>query len=105
MIRDKYSWVPRDHPLVLYLDNAGGHGTQQAVDQCVKALADDFSVIFVHPRPRSPTTTNMLDLRVWMAFQNVAEKCHSGWMKEMHALLRRVDRAWEDLDSVKLTNV
>ena len=30
-------------------------------------------------------TTNMLELRVQMVFQNVAEKCYSGRMREMNA--------------------
>jgi hypothetical protein len=43
----------------------------------------------------------MLDLGVRRVFQNVVEKCDSGQMKKMSALLRIVDRAWEDLGSVK----
>ena len=88
----------------LYLDKAGGDGTQQVVDQYVNTMADDFNVIYVHQHPRSPAT-NMLDLGVWMAFQNVVEKCHSIWMKEITALSRTVNMAWEDIDSVKLVNV
>ena len=74
-IREKYNWVPLTTPIFLYLDNTGGHGTKEVIDQCVKAFKDDFNVILVHQRPRCPVT-NMLDLGVWMALQNVAEKLH-----------------------------
>ena len=53
-IRDTYHWVPREHPIFLYLDNAGGHGTQEIVDKYVKYLKDDFNVVCVHQLPRSP---------------------------------------------------
>ena len=61
-------------------------------------------MICVHQRPRSPES-NMLDLGVWMAFQNVVEKQHVGSLKEANCLARTVDRAWEDLEPVKLENV
>ena len=54
----------------MYLDNAGGHGTKEVVSAYVKALKDDYNVECVHQQPRSPAT-NMLDLGIWMAFQNV----------------------------------
>ena len=88
----------------MYLDNAGGHGTDACVDEYVKMLKEKFNVICVHQRPRSPAT-NMLDLGIWMAFQNVVEKLHFGCMKEPNALARTVNKAWEELEPVKLTNV
>ena len=47
-IREAYHWVSRDHPIFLYLDNAGGHGTQEIVDKYVWYLADNFNVVCVH---------------------------------------------------------
>ena len=96
--------VRADVPIFLYLDNAGGHGTDDCVAEYVKALKDDYNVICIHQRPRSPAT-NMLDLGIWMAFQNVVEKLHFGCMKENNALARTVDKAWEELEPVKLINV
>ena len=96
--------VRADVPIFLYLDNAGGHGTDDCVAEYVKILKDDYNVICIHQRPRSPAT-NMLDLGIWMAFQNVVEKLHFGCMKEPHALARTVNKAWEELEPVKLTNV
>ena len=103
-IRDTYHWVPREHPIFLYLDNAGGHGTQEIVDKYVKYLKDDFNVVCVHQRPRSPAT-NMLDLGVWMALQNVVERLHFKKRKELDALARTTEDAWGELESMKLTNV
>ena len=103
-IRKAYHWVDKDTLIYLYLDNAGGHGTKEAVDAYVKYLADEWNVICIHQRPRSPAT-NMLDLGVWMAFQSVVEKAHHRHRKEKEALCRTVEKAWEDLDPIKLTNV
>ena len=86
------------------MDNAGGHGTDDCVTEYVKMLEEDYNVICVHQRPRSPAT-NMLDLGVWMAFQNVVEKIHAGKVKERDALARTVDDAWREMDPIKLTNV
>ena len=86
------------------MDNAGGHGTDDCVTEYVKMLEEDYNVICVHQRPRSPAT-NMLDLGVWMAFQNVVEKIHAGKVKEKDALARTVEAAWLEMGPVKLTNV
>ena len=74
-IRNAYHWVPYETPIFLYLDNAGGHGKLEVVDQYVKDLEEKWNVRCIHQRPRSPAT-NMLDLGVWMALQNVVEKLH-----------------------------
>ena len=103
-IRKAYHFVDAATPIFLYLDNAGGHGTDDCVTQYVKMLEDDYNVICVHQRPRSPAT-NMLDLGVWMAFQNVVEKIHAGKVKERDALARTVEDAWREMDPIKLTNV
>ena len=96
--------VRADVRIFLYLDNAGGHGTDACVDEYVKMLKEKFNLICVHQRPRSPAI-NMLDLGIWMAFQNVVEKLHFGCMKEPNALARTVNKAWEELEPAKLTNV
>ena len=103
-IREQYHWVPLSTPIFLYLDNAGGHDTKEAIDKNIKTLKDDFNVILVHQRPRSPAT-NMLDLGVWMALQNVVEKLHFRKRMEAKALCNTVEEAWRQLDSIKLQNV
>ena len=48
-IREKYHWVSRDVPIFLFLDNAGGHGTNEAVTKYpAPTLASDE-----HAGPRS----------------------------------------------------
>ena len=65
---------------------------------------DDYNVIIRHQRPRSPAT-NMLDLGVWMALQNVVEKLHFRKRTEVEALCRTVEAAWKILEPIKLENV
>ena len=103
-IRDAHHWVSFDTPIFLYLDNAGGHGTKEIVDKYVADLKTKYNVICVHQRPRSPAT-NMLDLGVWMALQNVVEKLHFKKRMELTSLCNTVEDAWDELESVKLTNV
>ena len=103
-IRAAYHWVDDSDPIYLFLDNAGGHGTDEAVEKYCNLLAEEYHVICYHQRPRSPAT-NMLDLGVWMAFQNVVERMHFRRRMEAQALARTVERSWEDLEPVKLENV
>ena len=103
-IREAYHFVDTATPIFLYLDNAGGHGTDNCVTEYVKMLEEDYNVICIHQRPRSPAT-NMLDLGVWMAFQNVVEKIHAGKVRERDTLARTVKEAWRKMEPVKLTNV
>ena len=103
-IRAAYHWVHQDTPIFLYLDNAGGHGTKEAVAAYVNKLKVDHNVICVHQRPRSPCT-NMLDLGVWMALQSKVEKMHFRKRTNANAIARTVEAAWEELEPVKMTNV
>ena len=72
-IHDEYHWVSRNVPLVLFPDNTRGHDTDEAVAKYLIMLKDDVTVVCIHQRPRLPAT-DMLDLRVWMALQNLFEK-------------------------------
>ena len=103
-IRAAYHWVDDSAPIYLFLDNAGGHGTDNAVEKYCTYLAERYNVICYHQRPRSPAT-NMLDLGVWMALQNVVEKLHTKSRMEVQALARTVERGWQELEPVKLENV
>ena len=103
-IRNAYHWVPTNHPIFLFLDNAGSHGMQDIVDAYVKGLEDDFNVICTHQRPCGPVI-NMLDLRVWMAFQKMVEKLHLRQRTEVKALANTVNKAWDELEPIKLENV
>ena len=104
-ICEAYDWVPQTIPIYLYMDNVGGHGRKDVVIAYVATLTNDFNVIICHQRPRSPAT-NILDLGVWMALQNVVEKLHFRQRTEVEALCSRtVDDTWKELESIKLENV
>ncbi len=103
-IRDAYYWVSLYWPIFLYLDNAGGHGTKEAVRTYVTFLRTEYNVICVHQRPRSPET-NMLDLGVWMALQSVVEKMHVRRRYHADALAATVYAAFDALEPVKLSGV
>eukprot|EP00957_Ditylum_brightwellii_P026231 1984162-Ditylum_brightwellii.AAC.1 len=82
-LHEKYYWVPESKTIYLYMDNAGGHGTDETVDWCVKLLKDKYNVKNIHKILRSPET-NILDLGIWMAIQSVVERFHvgKGWEKD-----------------------
>ena len=88
----------------MFLDNVGGHGKQEVVDKYVNNLKEKYKIICIHQRPCSPAT-NMLDLGVWMAFQNVVELLHFRQRMEVQSLARTVRKSWGELNPVKLTNV
>ena len=60
-VRKKFSWVPREEKCYLVMDNAGGHGTNEAIDEYVKFLKGDYNITITFQIPRSPYC-NVLDL-------------------------------------------
>lgn len=75
-LREKFHWVDCHDPIYLVMDNAGGHGTSDAINNYTRHL-QEFRVEIIWQVPRSPET-NMLDLGVWMSIQNLVEKTHKG---------------------------
>ena len=69
-IREKMPWVPREQPIYLQMDNAGGHGTKAAVDEYTQLLRDRHNVHVIHQSPRSPEV-NALDLGLWRSLQMI----------------------------------
>jgi hypothetical protein len=53
-IREKYYWVSRDFPILLFPDNAGDYGIKEAVTKYLAMLNDDFNVVYIHQRPHLP---------------------------------------------------
>ncbi len=43
-IRDAYSWIPRSEECYLVMDNAGGHGTREAIEEYVRLLKEKWNV-------------------------------------------------------------
>lgn len=48
------------------MDNAGGHGTHEAIRSYTKTLEEDYNIEIIFQIPRS-SYTNVLDLGVWMS--------------------------------------
>ncbi len=40
-------WVPHDGPIFLVIDNAGGHGMQEARDEYTRRLRDNFNIVIM----------------------------------------------------------
>ena len=75
------------------MDNAGGHGTSEAIDEYTNRLLE-YNVKIIWQVPRSPET-NLLDLGVWMSMQAEVERVHYMRRCQHDALAKSVEDAWE----------
>jgi len=90
-MRDAYSpFVPFEVPLYLGMDNAGGHGRKDVIEEYVQKLKDQHNVIIIHQVPRGPET-NILDLGVWMSLQSAIEKHHKKLRTDVNALAATIE--------------
>jgi hypothetical protein len=93
-IREKFSWVPAEETVYLVMDNAGGHGTSEAIEKYTQMLKDEYNIEIIHQVPRSPET-NLLDLGIWRSIQAAVEKEHVKKTYDPESLARSVERAWD----------
>lgn len=93
-IRSKMPWVPPEKPIYLVMDNAGGHGTKDAIDEYVEDLKDTHNVVIIWQIPRSPET-NLLDLGIWNSLQSLVDKSFRGNKQDVKALAKTVQLAWD----------
>ncbi len=63
-IHEKITWVLETKMIYLVMDNAGGHGTTEAIELSVRGLLEQYSIEIIHQAVRS-TETNLLDLELW----------------------------------------
>ena len=77
------------------MDNAGGHGTDEAVQSYTDMLKSEYTIEIIQQVPRSPET-NMLDLGLWRSMQSAVEKEHAFKVYDADALNRSVEKAWND---------
>jgi hypothetical protein len=96
-IRDKMDHVPVWEPIHLFIDNAGGHGTNKGKEEYEKILHDDYFVILNWQVPNSPEM-NMLDLGAWMTIQSVVEKLHRQRLMDEDALANTIKEAFVAFD-------
>ena len=104
-IRKRFDWIPMSQKCYLVMDNAGGHGTKDAIADYRNDLLTSYNVEIIFQIPRSPFT-NVLDLGVWMSLQAVVERKHFLRRSTTAALENTVMQTWNstDLNQV-LTNV
>jgi hypothetical protein len=89
-------WVQQEQPIYLLMDNAGGHGTREAVGQCTRALRNEYNVIIKQQPARSPEL-HALDLGIWMSLQSAVKRMHRNARRDAEALTTTVQEAWRDL--------
>jgi hypothetical protein len=81
----------------LYMDNAGGHGTEEAIKEYTKILHDVFRIEKMHQVPRSPET-NTLDLGIWCCLQWAVDALMKGRQGDIEALHQGVMEMWNKTD-------
>ena len=94
-LRKAYHWVELHDPIHLIMDNAGGHGTNDCIDEYVSKLQTDFNIAVVWQVPRSPET-NLLDLGIWRSLQSFIERAHRGKRSSPNALAKTARQVWKE---------
>ena len=75
LIREKLYWIPMHGKVYVFLDCAGGHGTNEAINEYNKNFMIDFNIKLVFQVPRTPYS-NVLYLEIWCGLQAAIEKTH-----------------------------
>ena len=75
------------------MDNAGGHGTKEAIEQYSKDLLEKYCIEIIFQVPRSPYTHG-LDLGFWMALHARVKRQHFLKHSTTHALVNSVNEVW-----------
>ena len=97
-IRVKMDSVPVWEPIHLFIDNAGGHGTNKGKEEYEKILYKDYLVILEWQEVPNSPETNELDLGAWISIQSVVEKLHRNWVMNEKALSDIIFQAFEEFD-------
>jgi hypothetical protein len=58
--REKMPWVPKDETIYLFMDNAGGHGMEEAIGQYRRWIQREFNIEIIFQAARAPEV-NVLD--------------------------------------------
>ena len=103
-IRRTMHWIPRAQPIYLQMDNAGGHGTKNAMREYTQRLANDYNVIVKYQPARSPEM-NALDLGLWTSLQSKVEVEHRDKCTNSNAIAHSVQQARKELPSATISRV
>jgi hypothetical protein len=100
-----FDWLPKEtEEIHLFMDNAGGNGTNDAREQYVSILKSEFNIIVIWQIANSPET-NMLDLGAWVTIQCIVSHMHRGKHIQKDTLCKTVYNAFDTLESIKLENI
>jgi len=96
-ICESFHWVLPSEKIYLHMDNAGRHGTIEAIEEYTRILADEYNIDIVHQIPWSPDT-NVLDLGIWCCLQWAIDGFMRGCRGDVHALNKGVHEVWSSKD-------
>ena len=91
-------------PIVLFMDNAGGHGCINVKKSYEIILCEQYNILVFWQVANSPES-NLLDLGAWMALQSVVEKKHRMLMLNKDVLANTVEAAFLCLDDAVITHI
>ena len=89
-IMKDFHWISANQICYLVMDNAGGHGTKEVIQQYYKNLLGRYCIEIIWQVPMSPYT-NVLDLGVWMALHARVERQHYLKCATTNALVNSVN--------------
>ncbi len=78
------------------MDNAGGRGTQDAIEEYTRRLLQEFNIVIIRQSVCSPEV-DALDLGVWMSVQSHAKRRHRGRCRDPYLLAISIEEAWNNL--------
>jgi hypothetical protein len=99
-MREAFHWVPEDKLVYLCMDNAGGHATNEAIQEYTEELLTRFNIVLIHQVARS-CETNTLNLGIWMTLQAAVERVHYLRCDDNDALFRSVQETWDTIDQTQ----
>jgi hypothetical protein len=104
-IRSSMHWLEKNtQPIILFMDNAGGHGTNDAEIEYVRILKEQYNIIVEWQVPNSPET-NLLDLGFWATHQALVERTHRLKRMEADALSRLVRDVFHSIGGDKILHI
>lgn len=96
-IHDKHHWIPIKQKYFLVLDDAGDYGISETIEYYKNESLTIFNIEIIWQIPHSPYR-NVLDLKIWMAFQAIAERRYFKKWCTTEPLDRTVRHTWEGTD-------
>jgi hypothetical protein len=103
-IRSALKWIPHSDTIFLFMDNAGGHGTDDIKKEYVSILASKYNIEVIWQVPNSPET-NLLDLGYWATHQAIVERLHRLKRMEVEALARTVRDSFLLVEADKISKI